>query len=306
MNNYELIQKGAAVWRAATKASGLSQREIAKSLSVSQSHISKISNGLAIPSAPEWLEFAQLTNVPAQSYLKGYIDSGQPIDSSESGRIGDFILPERYTKDRTSSVRTSRIYLRYLKKQVGSNKTDDFIRSCGMDPDYFVNHSHKFNPRFNFDVLDFLLKNRFVDSSSVESLTEPLKKASFYGHLEKQFLYSRKPLDQIQLFMELFNRFDLNHEYRIEHRASKFIDISVSPTNQIGSLLNSELKKFFVSYFKWSFRNIASIGNDHRWEIKSITLEDRYTPREKCIYRIVSQSPPFRNKPLSLSRKNNK
>jgi ribosome-binding protein aMBF1 (putative translation factor) len=73
MNSPARIQAGASVWRKALQESGLTQREIAKALSMSQSNVSKIGRGLLVPDVLQWYEFAKITGVPTNSYALGFI-----------------------------------------------------------------------------------------------------------------------------------------------------------------------------------------------------------------------------------------
>ncbi len=52
------------------KARGLSQQEMAKSLKISQPHLSKIENGQARPGVIEWLAFCEVYSIPTELVLE--------------------------------------------------------------------------------------------------------------------------------------------------------------------------------------------------------------------------------------------
>lgn len=285
-----MTQKGAAVWRAATKASGLSQREIAQSLSISQSHVSKIANGLTVPSAPEWLEFARLTHISERSYLEGYIDRGKPIQVTDSSRIGSFRIPERYSVEKSSSVRMAQLYLGYLKNCIGPEKTEEFVRHLGLDPDYLTNYDHSLNVRFNLDVLEYTVKEGLLTAKDVERFSLPIGKLSFHGAIREIFASTSGPFDVMEKFCEWINRYEVNHTYSIENKKSRIFDISIVPNERMNRFLQPDLQNFFVLYFRYVLLRFLQLSLSFESLSGISILDKKYKAGEKIIYRIFHKS----------------
>ncbi|HLD99336.1 MAG TPA: helix-turn-helix transcriptional regulator [Bdellovibrionota bacterium] len=66
--------KIAKVIKTARKHRALTQHNVAEHLGVSQSAVSKMENGLVIPSAIQWYDFCVLTGIRAESLCSGEME----------------------------------------------------------------------------------------------------------------------------------------------------------------------------------------------------------------------------------------
>ncbi len=138
----------AALMRAARKKRDLTQVEVSKRLQISQSALSKIESGLLIPSAPQWFEFCQFTDISADSLLTGYMERlGSAVVESGDLNVG-FKIPKAYRPYRGSKMRAMLPFLKYFHSVAGEEKVDQYFRSIKLDQDAFLDLAGKSSIRF--------------------------------------------------------------------------------------------------------------------------------------------------------------
>ncbi len=147
-------QRIARIMRAARKRKGLTQQVVAARLGISQGALSKIEHGLLIPSAPQWFDFCELTDIPPESLRLGYIDRLLPLAGpvSTSLDVSGFKLPRRFLEQAALRVRALQPLIRYFRQARGEDGFESFCRDRKIDPDYFTVYDHAIHVDLAFEL----------------------------------------------------------------------------------------------------------------------------------------------------------
>ena len=139
-------ERYARVWRAARKAVGLTQAELAHRIGCPQQRISEIERGHSFGQWPQMLEFLKVTGVTVEDLEAGYIHKFNAGERVSEGTLSfkqktsdlNFLFSDRYAGPQGSTTWNFRVILNYSRRYLGYGKTSFFFQQKGFDEDYLV------------------------------------------------------------------------------------------------------------------------------------------------------------------------
>jgi transcriptional regulator with XRE-family HTH domain len=276
----------ARVFRAVRKQLGRSQSEFARDLSLSQSQVSRLESGVLEPGVRDWLALSQLAGIPADAFETGEIDRR---GLRQHQGAGGFKLPAKYNNFAASNARILRLYFQYLEAHLGFAKTNLFIESLGVDPDYFVDLDHKTNLQFTYDLLGYMIRAGYLSRERVERFAAPFVRASFHAHLDPASMVNSDPRTTLTVLSRNMSIYETNYQYRIEADSRSFVDYSISPSAHVSEFSPpSGLGNFMCVYKKAILSKLPQIWS--RNSTSRVGIEERecfFHGGEKCVYRLA-------------------
>lgn len=283
--------KTARIIRAARKQLSLTQTEVAAHLGVSQSALSKLENGILVPSAPQWFDFCRMTGISTESLLTGVIERNRPAALENGSREGTFKLPKKYATDRGSKVRAMLPFLTFLKTALGERKAREFIKSMKLDPDFFVDLDHQISLGFCLDVSRYLIRERLLKPKSLSALTKTVSLPETHGSLQLKYNQAHGTSNLLQVLLLSSRQYECNFKYQIEHIGPASLDVSITPEKHLERLSyrnDPELGNFLCQYKRSYFEHFMQYRNGARVKPDAVQeLECHYTGNaSRCVYQI--------------------
>lgn len=277
----------AALMRAARKKRDLTQVEVSKRLQISQSALSKIESGLLIPSAPQWFEFCQLTDISADSLLTGYMErvSSAVVESGELN-VG-FKIPKAYRPYRGSKMRAMLPFLKYFHAVAGEDKVDEYFRSIKMDQDAFLDLDGQINLKFCLDLSRTLIQTGLLKPADFSKMTSTVSQSETHGRMHRMYDGQKDPLALIQVLLQNARQYECNFHYQIEERNEKRLAFSVKPEEHLAEFdyrNDPVLGDFLCQFKKHYFESFTHYGSS-----QGATLHERqchYKGADSCVYEL--------------------
>jgi hypothetical protein len=275
------------IMRAGRKSSGFTQMALSKRLAVTQGTLSKFESALLIPSAPQWFDFSDLTQIPDRSFVLGYIDrasksSSLPQISSEPFECG-FKLPARYAKNRGALVRGIYFLLHFAETKMGTKRYEKYLESKGLDADFFVNLNHLINHQFIYDLLEELLHLKLLQPEDFKLMLKNASKPEGHGWLHEEYDKSGSQMDLFVRGLRHSPQYDLSFQFEIqEEKGVTTILISPGPhaaefkCSEEGGVAFCEYRRTFVE----EFSNYLGFP-----KLRFESLECYYRGDARCVYR---------------------
>lgn len=282
---HETALKAARIMRAARKQCGLTQVEIAGQLGISQGALSKLENAILIPSAPQWLDFCQITGIDVESLFLGYLDAPSPVLLDEAAAAGGFRIPKKYAHHRASNVRTLFPFLSYLQSCVGEAGMRDYLRQARIDADFFVNLNNRLNIDFLLDTARSLIAKGWLKPDDISRLVKPVGLAEAHGKLARQYEGQSGALPMLKLLIDNAHFYEHNFRYQIEHEGQERLDISIAPEPHMEAFDyrdDPKLGHFLCDYKQHYFARFAEYGGKPPVRVRE--LECHYRGASRCVY----------------------
>ncbi len=284
--------------RAARKRSGLSQVEIARLLDTSQATVSKYESGISYPGAVEWFAFCDATKILPESIRSGFIDLGRPAVLRDVSRLGSFKIPEKYHRNQGEKVRGLYPVLSYLTSVLGGEaERDAYLKSRGLDPDFFVCLDEQLPIDFFADIVKYLLLNHRLDNRGLSILASGTRTPHLHGVLRSPTGSQAGPIDRLTFYLANMQHFDCDFAYDLLDQSAQRIDISIKPEAHIDSASfrhHPVLHDFFCQYKKHFLHALSSCdcapaGSVSSVPISPISIDEKecyFKGASRCIYRI--------------------
>jgi DNA-binding XRE family transcriptional regulator len=281
-------QNTSTVIRAARKRLGFSQTEMARKIGQSKATYFRIEAGESTFNMFEWHEFCELTKIPSDSWTRGLIDfnrSPQEIRLEDGPHDGTFLLPERFSRFRGSMVRSIQLQLNYFRKYLGQERLNEFIKSRGIDPDFFVLCDHQINIQFLWDLMFELIEARVLDEDSLQRLCLPVAQPLTHGKYHSHYDGVRLSSELIVKLISSSPRYDVNYRYSIIDSGPKVMDLEVQEHEHLDAFqLDPMLAKFMCAYRRSYIESFSSYGGHNA--LKFHELECAYDGGDRCIFRV--------------------
>ncbi len=292
-------RKIASLIRTARKSSGLNQCDIAKSLGMSQSALSKMEHGILMPSVYEWFEFCKITKISPESYLDGQIERLSPVNLDSKFEEGFFKIPKRYGMYRGSKVRTSLPLLAFMKTKWSIKQIEDFFKNIKLDSDYLTNSDHQINLMFFIDLLHTLIQKGALQPNDIPTLTKTASLPQTHGKLSQNYSGYESPQLLLSNLLQNAQFYELNFAYELTKNDNHSFDIFINPRDHLGELPISRkqnwgevLCQYKKSYFH-SFSHYGGYALEHKQDVGATKynvsvqdLECMYRGGKRCIYRL--------------------
>ncbi len=158
-NIFSERQKLSQVWRAGRLLAGLTQKELAKALSIPQSSISKYETMALEPSASDWFRYCQFIGIDAHKTLNmGFIDSRTKFKNKLY--VGSlFPLPLKYKMDFSIKIRELIPFRDAIIELAGVNKWKDFLSTHRISGDMFLIYDFQVSLRLFEDIMKWAESN---------------------------------------------------------------------------------------------------------------------------------------------------
>jgi len=182
LSEFEIARRSGIVMRVARKQTGISQRQIASFIDVSQSKYAKMELGKLIPNIREWKELRRIFDLPDLSFETGLIDRGSPMEPLEKQYSGNFGIPSRYSTNRGSRVRMIRNFLDGFTQAVGEKHVFEYIQGKQLDPDFFYDLDHQINLQFVIDLVAHWSSTALIQEHDIDQICKSFSSSEFSGY----------------------------------------------------------------------------------------------------------------------------
>ena len=235
----------ARIFRCARKQAGFTQGDICERLEISQSYLSKIENGINIPSVVLWAQFCDLTGIRADTVIHGYIDNMSVV--SKKFDKDNFIakLPAKYVYSRTMKVRSLNSFLFYISGIIGDQKLENVLKFLGVDPDFFCNYDNEINLNFLLDLSKKFVEDGTINLEAMSKMVKNINNPTVHGNLASKYEIRNKPIDKIKALLSNVKRYETNFSYTSIKEVSKNNFLIMGEENEL------------ISDFKFRHDNIT-------------------------------------------------
>lgn len=246
--------------KALRKYYGSTQVEFSDFLGVSQGALSKIEAGKLEISALQWITICDQYKINPDSLFTGVVNA----DSSKSDQISvnknfrAFKVPQKYSLYAESTIRTVYPFIKFLETKVGKKKTNDFLISLGMKPEYFVVLDNPINLVFINDVVTMLIEKNYLSAKNLAELFKHFPIEAVHSYVIEDVKYSANLNTALVKFISrIGNHYERNTSY--EFIGEKNCFIQARDYDHVKELdLTSEFKSFRRTYNAKYFENLSN------------------------------------------------
>jgi hypothetical protein len=147
------LEKISHVWKATRLLLGLTQKELANQLGISQGSVSKYESMQLEPSASDWYNFCHFAGIDAHKTLElGYID-GKKRFKHRLYSEASFTLPMRYRGDFSLKVRELVCFRDAVLAELGGEFWGDFLKKVGVKAEMFFVYDYQISLNFLYDLI---------------------------------------------------------------------------------------------------------------------------------------------------------
>ncbi len=147
------LEKISRIWKATRLLLGLTQKDLANQLGISQGSVSKYESMQLEPSASDWYNFCQFAGVDAHKTLElGYID-GKKKFKHRLHPEASFSLPMRYRSDFSLKVRELVCFRDAVLAKLGEDFWSGFLKKVGVTPEMFFVYDYQISLNFLYDLV---------------------------------------------------------------------------------------------------------------------------------------------------------
>ena len=276
--------------RAARKCVGLNQVEIAQRLGISQSALSKLENGLLVPSAPQWFDFCKISGIVADTLVTGYIERNTPALIESHNLETSFKLARRYRENRGSKARAMLPFLSYFSGHYGEEGLEKFLHSIQVDPDLFMDLDNQINLNFCIDISKQLIRDGRLKPKDIPALAKAVNNPQNHGSLNRFYDGAEGAINRLKVLLLNARYYECNFEYVIEDIKRGSIEFSVKPNRHLADFdyRDEEIGNFFCLYKRHYFEAFANRGDTGT---SSVLTEKQChyhgaQGAEKCVYHL--------------------
>lgn len=277
------------IMRAARKQLGLTQEAVASKLGISQSALSKLEHGSLIPSAPQWFDFCEFTQIATDTLRSGFIERNTPAVVEDGLRKGSFKIPKRYAFHRGSKARSLLPFFAFMEETVGEKKFHDYFKQVKVDADFFIDLDNQINIEFMLDIARYLINEGHLKSDEVSKLTQSVRQPRVHGSLRSGYDVAKDNANRLESLVTNARLYECNFRYRIEAKANSHIDLSITPEPhmEMTSFKNDPVLGDFLGQYKKSyFESFMQYGNDGNPARAVQVIESIEQGKARWLYRI--------------------
>jgi len=251
------LQKISQVWKAGRLLLGLTQKELAKALGLSQGSISKFESKQLEPSASDWYKFCQFAGFDAHKTLElGYIDGRKKFKHLLYSKSG-FPLPLKYRSDFSLKIRELIPFKRMFYHFLGESFWLDFLKRSGLVPEMFYVYDFQISFRFLTDLLAATEKNGLDLRKKISdhSLNKEIH-SKLFDDLSKK----KNPIDLVKFLVD-------NQPYyqrvvdMVCHSQEGSLVCNIFPREEMKEIFSSEEIYSFILFKINTFQALISESN---------------------------------------------
>ena len=273
--------------RATRKQLGLSQITVANALSLQQSALSRIESGKQELGACDLLSFSKLTKIPLESFSTGQVENLTSALLMNGEDNSGYRLPARYANARGSKVRAALPFLKFAENAFGPVKLNQYFKSKGIDPDFFVNLGNQININFCLDLSFELIAQGAIAAKDIHKIAEPVNEPIYHGILHHQYDHSTHSQALIESLFSNSNFYECNFKYELSDRRKNGIEISITPGEHIPGLLSgnhASAGHLLCQYKKYYFRRFTTYGDQRQLKLSEQACY--FKGDSQCVYHI--------------------
>ncbi len=255
----------ALIMRSARKYKGITQQELAKALNCSQSALSKMENGVLIPSAPQWFDFCRITEIPPESIVNGFIDRSQRVEVTSAKTNNGHNLPSRYSQNRGMKVRNVVPLLCYICNTYGEETLKSFLKSHKVALDFFVDYDNQVSLNFLYDLFKYFQEQEESTDELLDKIVECIYKPDSHGSLYRTFSKSKTSVDAVKLYVENMDLYQKDFDIELAGEGSSQLELSLNPNDHAHSfktLKDKDFCEFIEKYFVKSIESISKFSQE--------------------------------------------
>lgn len=147
-------------------------------------------------------------------------------------------LPERYSENQNSFLRTSTHIMRYVALTRGQMFADQILTSLNVSPLIYQNTDVRINLTYFADLLETLSHNGF-SAQEMDTLASVIFLSLQETFLGKKFRSAENLFDVYETLASNYNYFDTNFEYRSKFLKDKYVLKTTLPLDQHSQLYNN-------------------------------------------------------------------
>lgn len=284
-HRFESIQQNIGkIMRALRKEQGMSQKEMATFVGLSQSDVSRLESGKQSMSLCDWLAYCEKMGIMADSAKIGYYERPSKTKLLDLNDPNPFKLPRKYLRDRGSKVRSSKLYMNFFTLSSGEAEVQKFLEFHKVDPDFFMNLDNQINASFPLSVFAMLVTKRKVNKDNVQRMAAAITNPSTHGHIHHKYEDIEKSITLIKALVNNIKFYDANFDYRISDQTADTIDITIAPNAHMVGIIKKmpEIEDGICHYLKSVFLSFSSYGGKAPLKIQE--KECLYRGGKKCAY----------------------
>ncbi len=225
----EVINKISLIMRSARKFKGITQQDLAKALGCSQSALSKMENGVLIPSAPQWFSFCCVTEIPAYSLVHGFIDRQINAELKSGKIINGHSLPARYLNDRGIKVKHANPFLAFIKEKFGVKEYGSFLKKCKLTQDFFIDYDNQISFNFLYDVFKYLKEKNSIDSESIKAMAAFNLQKETHGLTFEVLSKAKTSIDLLVLYASNYRNYQVDFLVSSKNRTENSVSLILKP-----------------------------------------------------------------------------
>ncbi len=285
MRDKESYKNVSMVMRAGRKNNNLQQTDIADLLSLTQSTISKFERGDLVPTAPEWIAYCNLVNIPYSCLESGIIDHFARTSIMEDEIENGFKLPAKYSNLRGISVRSVLPIINFLKYKWGDETVRKYLKKMKIDLDYFTILDNLINYNLYFDLYNIVVENHLLNemNSSLQFFTSQ----DSQGRLHEEYVKCKSSLDIVKTWVEHSKYYQCYTSNKIIKTTGDSITLKINHVEKFkkSNFYKKDIKLPFCTGTKTYLENISRY-NKHR----GIYIQEKdcaFAGADNCTYNIT-------------------
>lgn len=183
------------ITRALRKHYGITQKNFSELIDVRQGTLSKIESDQLSLSATQWIYLCDHFKVDPSALLSGKIEmlkEDSVIKLNSTKRVGTFKIPQRYSFNMGSTVRTVFPILSFIDKKSGPNTSKELLKELGMDSDYFIIQSHPISLMLINDIVRLIIQKGILNQQNIWEIFENNSTSEIHSYVIDQLEKSKK------------------------------------------------------------------------------------------------------------------
>lgn len=251
------------IMRSARKFKGITQQELAVALECSQSALSKMENGVLIPSAPQWFSFCAITDIPVESFVRGYIDRQQNAEILNGKISNGHNIPSRYLNDRGIKIKMIKPFLSFLAENYGEDSLGSFLKKKKLSQDYFVDLDNQISLNFIYDFYKYMKETETLSADNLKRIAQNFNKSDVHGLLYETLVKTRTPIETLNSFVNNYRHYQADFLISVKDKTVDSITINVKPKLHLRRFKitnDEEFGSFLNNFLLYSFEEIAILN----------------------------------------------
>jgi len=236
------------------KCTGTSQEKMGKILSIHQTALSRIENGVQTLSAIQLYLMSEYFQVPAHDIFNQKINYWDLAERFHQPHP----YPKRYQTAYFSKVREVLPLISFLNTVSNEETARSILAQFEFDSVLFQHYDLSISVNFTLDLIRELLKRRLLTADSFNVLIRQTWLKDVHGSdLRETYDNQDSALKLIQARVMKAEHYESNFKYKIEEMNNKLIAISVTPSDYMKEICNTDhiLGGFLCNYRKEYFKN---------------------------------------------------